>query len=91
MDYTKLYRDIYSVISEVDLPHERKHKASIRIADALSDIYIYTNKQFPEAMEKILEIAENFISQVKIGGYDLDDKGYPIGLGTRAAGLKNNK
>lgn len=74
MNYTKVYRSIYNVLSETNLAHEKLHNASLRIANALSDIYIYTNKQFPEALDDILKIAEDFCAEAKIGGYDLDDR-----------------
>lgn len=85
MNYTETYKKIYQVISSLDLPHEKTHRASLRIANALSDIYIYSNKQFPEILPAILEIAQNFCAEAKVGGYDLDDKGI------NATGLKNSK
>lgn len=96
MNYTETYKKIYSIISETNLPHEKVHKASLRIADALNDICVYTNRQFPEMMDKIMEAAEDFYSKVKIGGYDLDDSGLPIGAkiykdGTSFTGLDNSK
>ena len=99
MNYTETYRRIYSIISKVDIPHEKKHTATLRIADALNDILIYTKRQFPEVMDEILMAVQDFCDDVKIGGYDLDDKGFPIGKediiyykdGTSFAGEKNNK
>jgi len=91
MNYTKVYRQVYEVLSKTGLEHEKIHNASLRITNALSEIYIYTNKQFPEALDPILQIAENFCSQVKVGGYDLDDKGLPSGYGISASGLKNKE
>lgn len=94
MNYTETYRKIYSIISELDLPHEKKHTAALRIADALNNVYMYTHKQFPELMDKILNAVQDFCDDVKLGGYDLDDKGFPIGYykeGTSFPGAKNNK
>lgn len=91
MNYTDTYRKIYEVISNLDLPHEKKHHAALRIADSLNEIYVYSNKQFPEILPQILDIAKDFCSEAKLGGYDLDDNGYPIGFGIKATGLKNNK
>ena len=91
MNYTDTYRKIYEVISILDLSHEKKHQAALRIADSLSQIYIYSNRQFPEVLPQILDIAKDFCADAKIGGYDLDDKGYPNGFGINATGLNNNK
>lgn len=91
MNYTDTYRKIYEVISNLDLPHEKKHHAALRIADSLSQIYIYSNRQFPEILPEILEVAKEFLTDAKIGGYDLDDSGQPIGFGIKATGLNSNK
>lgn len=85
MNYTQTYRKIYEVLSVLDIPHEKRHNSSLRITNALSDIYIYTNRQFPEVLPVILEIAQDFCSEAQIGGYDLDDDRI------KAFGLKNNK
>lgn len=91
MNYTDTYRKIYEVISELDLPHERKHHAALRITDSLSQIYIYSNRQFPEILPDILEIAKDFCAEAKTGGYELDDYGQPVGFNIKAAGLNKNK
>lgn len=91
MNYTKVYRTIYETLSQTGLEHEKIHNASLRITNALSDIYIYTNRQFPEALNQVLEIAENFYSNVKLGGYDLDDSGLPVGYGINATGLNSKE
>jgi hypothetical protein len=91
MNYTDTYRKIYEVISDLDLPHEKKHRAALKITDSLSQIYMYSNKQFPEVLPQILEIAKDFCADAKIGGYDLDDKGQILGFGINATGLNNNK
>lgn len=75
MNYTETYRKIYEVLSVLDLAHEKKHNASLRITSALNDIYVYTNKQFPEVLPAILDIAQEFCVNTKKGGYDIDDKG----------------
>lgn len=91
MNYTDTYRRIYETISNVDLPHEKVHRAALKITDSLSEIYMYSNRQFPEKLPDILEIAEVFCAEAKLGGYDIDDKGYPVGYGIKADGLKNSK
>ena len=91
MNYTKVYRSVYETLSKTGLDHEKIHNASLRITNALSDIYIYTNRQFPEALDQVLELAENFYSKVKLGGYDLYDNGVPVGYGTNVTGLNNKE
>ena len=91
MNYTDTYRRIYETISNLDIPHEKAHRAALKITDSLSEIYLYSNRQFPEKLPAILEIAEVFCAEAKLGGYDIDDKGYPVGYGIKADGLKNSK
>lgn len=78
MNYTETYKKIYSIISETNLPHENIHRASLRISDALNDICVYTDRQFPEMMDKIMKAAEEFCNRVRLGGYDLDDNDISI-------------
>lgn len=96
MNYTETYKKIYSIISEANLSHDKTHVAALRISDALNDIFVYTNRQFPELMNQILNAAQDFCDDIKIGGYDLDDKGMPVGMsfykdGTSLTGLKNKR
>jgi hypothetical protein len=74
MTYTENYKQIYAAISKADLPHEKTHKAALRITDAMNDIFIYTKVQFPSIMDEIMDIVEQFTATVKLGGYDLDDR-----------------
>jgi hypothetical protein len=74
MNYTENYKQIYAAISKSKLPHEKIHKAALRITDALNDIFVYTNMQFPSMMDEIMDIVEQFTATVKLGGYDLDDR-----------------
>jgi hypothetical protein len=74
MTYTENYKQIYAEISKVGMPHEKTHKAALRIADAMNDIFVYTKVQFPSMMNEIMGIVEEFTATVKLGGYDLDDR-----------------
>lgn len=74
MNYTEQYNQIYAAICKADLPHEQTHKSALRITDALNDIFVYTNMQFPSVMDEIMDIVEEFTATVKLGGYDLDDR-----------------
>lgn len=74
MNYTETYRKVYEALSKTQLPHEKMHNASLRITDALNSIFTYTNRQFPEVMDDIMDVVKDFSSSIKIGGYDLDDR-----------------
>lgn len=74
MNYTECYKQIYAAISKLDIPHENINKATLRITDALNDIFVYTKMQFPSIINEIMDIVEDFSTTVKLGGYDLDDK-----------------
>lgn len=65
LDYTSIYREVYSVIKKDNMPHEIAHNASLRISEAISDIYLFTKEYSGEA----LDIIKN-----QFGGFDLDDK-----------------
>ena len=65
MNYTETYNRIYSALSTIDITHEKRHNSSIRITDALNDIYSYINRQFPEAMGDIMSIVEEFSNSIK--------------------------
>ena len=79
MNYTETYNKIYSAISKSNMPHEHLHNAALRITDALNNIYCYTNAQFPDMMEDVIDVVIDFSTQLKFGGYDLDDNGNPVG------------
>ena len=87
MNYTETYRKLYASIKIEDTPHEVAHRASLRIADAISYLYL-TSKTYNE---ETMEVVKEAVSGLKIGGYDLDDRGQLIGFGTSATGLNNNK
>lgn len=91
MNYTDTYNKIYEVISSLELPHEKKHSAALTITDSLSHIYAYANRQFPEVLSEILDVAKDFCGDAKVGGYDLDDYGNPVGFGIKASGLNISK
>jgi hypothetical protein len=74
MNYTETYNKVYSALSESNLPHEKLHTSALRITDALNNIYCYTNKQFPDMMEEIMNVVNDFSSSIKFGGHDIDDK-----------------
>jgi len=60
LDYTSIYRRIYSVIKTDKIPHEEAHKASLKISNALADIYLHSIEQPPEITDIIIETIEAF-------------------------------
>jgi hypothetical protein len=74
MTYTENYKQIYAEISKAGMPHEKTHKAALRITDALNDIFVYTKVEFPSMINEIMDIVKEFTATVKLGGYDLDDR-----------------
>lgn len=75
MNYTETYRKIYSLFSSLGIDHEAINKASLRITNAIHDIYAYTQRQAPELVDQVASIVEEFSSNIKkVGSYDLDDK-----------------
>lgn len=65
MNYTQIYNKVYEAISKTELSHEKLHRASLRITDALNDIFVYTNVQFPEVMEDIMNVVNEFSNSIK--------------------------
>lgn len=74
MNYTETYNKVYSALSKTELTHVAKHNSSLRITDALNDVFSYTISNFPDIIEDIINVVNEFSSSVKTGGYDLDDK-----------------
>lgn len=60
MNYTEVYRSIYSLIKKAEIPHEVTHNISIRITDAISDLHIYVSKNCSEVLPEIKEIIQTF-------------------------------
>ncbi len=78
MNYTRTYKKIYKKLNQTNLPHEKIHSASLRITEALNDIYVFSKENFPDLTKDIAGILEQTCSEIKFGGYDLDDKGQPL-------------
>jgi hypothetical protein len=60
MDYTKTYRSIYSAIKTEHLSHELVHNVSIRIVNAISDLYIYEKEQDISSLPDVEELIKKF-------------------------------
>jgi hypothetical protein len=66
MNYTETYNKFYSALLKTNLPHAKLHTAALRLTDALSEIYCYTNRQFPDTMEDVMNVVNDFSSSIKI-------------------------
>ena len=71
-DYTQVYKDIYNVIKKDNIPHEQAHNASLKISNALSDLFL-SSEGYDIDIIPILTQAMIGIVSDKFGGYDLDD------------------
>jgi hypothetical protein len=60
MDYTKTYKKIYSAIKTEHLPHELVHNVSIRIVDAINDLYLYEKKEDLSSLPSVQELIKKF-------------------------------
>lgn len=72
-DYTQVYREIYSIVKKEDTPHELAHNTSLKITNALSDLFLSSQGYDLELIPIIINAMTNMIDQ-KFGGYDLDDR-----------------
>jgi hypothetical protein len=55
-DYTKTYSFVYSKIKNENIPHEYAHRSSLKICDALWDIWLFSQEHAPEIEKTIKEI-----------------------------------
>ena len=77
MNYTQIYRKIYSAIKNDFISHETAHSIAIRITDAITDLRNYTKVNVPDVYEIVGQTISEFWndnSNTKLGGYDIDDK-----------------
>lgn len=75
MNYTETYRKIYDLFADSDISHEQINRASLRIANAIHDIYAFTQRQAPGLVDQVASVVEEFSSNIrKVGSYDLDEK-----------------
>lgn len=71
-DYTQVYRQVYDVIKKDNIPHTHAHSASLKICNALSDLFLFS-EGYDEEIIPILTQAMVGIVGEKFGSYDLDD------------------
>lgn len=60
MDYTKIYRNVYSAIKTVEMPHELAHNVSIRIVDAITDLYLYEKENDLSSLPNVEDLMKKF-------------------------------
>jgi hypothetical protein len=91
MNYTEVYRKLYNSVKNENLSHEEVHKFALSIAEAISHLYGLTKFHDDQVIDTVSKIANELWNPLNLGGFDLDDKGQPIGFGINATGLNNNK
>jgi hypothetical protein len=76
MNYTEIYNRIYKSLDKKNLNHDDKHSASLKITNAVWDLYINTSDNYPETFVAISNLhLEEISSELQvIGGHDLDDR-----------------
>lgn len=60
MDYTKIYRNVYSAIKTNEIPHELAHNVSLRIVDAVTDLYLYEKDNDLSSLPDIENLIKKF-------------------------------
>ena len=53
MNYTEIYNRIYKSLDKKNLNHDDKHSASLKITNAVWDLYINTSDNYPETFTTI--------------------------------------
>ena len=80
MNYTEIYNRIYKSLDKKNLNHDDKHTASLKITNAVWDLYINTSDNYPETFTTISNLfemlhLEEISSELQvIGGHDLDGR-----------------
>lgn len=74
MNFTDIYRKIYSFAKTDQIPHELAHSVSVRITDVITELYTYVKENCPDKLDEIGKTINDFWLNKKLGGYDLDDK-----------------
>jgi hypothetical protein len=56
MNYTEMYRKIYEELKTEELSHDHVHKSTLSICEAISNLYLLTNEEFPSIIPTVSEI-----------------------------------
>lgn len=72
LDYTQIYREVYSIVKKENIPHELAHSTSLKITNAVSDLFLYSEGYDSELIPILINAMTNIVND-KFGGYDLDD------------------
>lgn len=59
MNYTQMYNKVYAELKNDELSHEAVHKSAIAICEAISNLYLLTNEQYPSVFSAVTEIIED--------------------------------
>jgi hypothetical protein len=60
MDYTKIYRNVYSAVKTQEIPHQLAHNVSIRIAEAVGDLYKYEKENDIISLPNVEHLIKKF-------------------------------
>ena len=59
MNYTEIYNRVYTELKTDELSHKDVHKSTISICEAISDLWIISQKQNPSILNVITDIVND--------------------------------
>lgn len=74
MDYTSVYKKIYSSLKNESLSHHEVHRFAIRITDVINELVLVTKHHDQQVIDTVSQIANQLWNPLNLGGFDLDDK-----------------
>lgn len=63
MNYTEVYKKIYSQIKKDYISHKEAHKASLNITNTLMDVYFFTTDQDKGVVDVVIETISNILQE----------------------------
>jgi len=60
IDYTQLYRNVYAAVKTDEMPHNLAHNVSVRIANAICDLYLYERENDLSSLPDISDLMKKF-------------------------------
>jgi hypothetical protein len=69
MNYTEIYNKVYIELKTDDLSHKDVHKSTIAICEAISDLWIISQKQNPS----ILNVITDIVNDLYLGDLEIKD------------------
>jgi len=74
MDYTSIYKKIYSSLINDNLSHDEIHRFAIRITDVINELVLVTKHHDQQVIDTVSQIANQLWNPLNLGGFDLDDR-----------------